>query len=896
MNNRSHMSTSLTQYFVSKSWLIAISILVLSIAISGVIITLPRPQAVRAVPASGPQLTVNPSSQPYFSQNKLRVQGFNYPTDEAVTVYWNYTGPGTGIAEGNANIVNGAFSVSFAIPLAATATYTIAGVSHSGVVATTPFTLLPNLFALPRATGVGSIFTLTGQAFGAGEQVDIYWNSTGPGTGTLLTTASADGTGSFQVKAKVPSNATYGKNPLFGIGQTSGQSSTAKIIVYAPTLALAPLSGSAGTQLSISAYGFQSNEKVSAYWNNGTTPIFLAKTTSNGYLPVTVFTVPTSTTPGSYSVKIVGTTSHLTLRNTFTVVLADSSLAASLGPIGMRVKVSGQGYMPGETVNTYWDYNDAGAKVVASTTASISGTFHVSFLVPTNTNGNSTLNGNYAVAVVGATSNDVTPNTFTVSSGLSASPSSSAPGQPINVAGSGFQANETVNFYWDNTSGTSLASVSADGNGNVSQSVTTPTNATPGAHTIIGVGKSSGTAFNASITIDTIWNDFGFSPNHLRENVFENSLSTSNVGQLHMKWSEGIGSPQSEGAPSPVYYNGLVYIATFDGKLIAYNATTGSVQWQFSTGTNFANLTSPVIDPATNILFFGTLGFLEQQDHGVPSPFFALDAQTGTLLWSNILNGDDYAFPTMAFNNLYVGLGNEGGGYLLSIDETTGYLNAQYKTRGGVWGAVGVDIKTNMIFTGIGNPLDQVLAFNANSFKGTNTNITPLWTYSAAQPGNDDDIGSAMAVVNGMVYVDSKNGYMYALHENDGTVAWQYRIGPNSIGDVSSPSIDTVNNVVYVGTLNGALYALNSTTGALVWKVVPKISGGRGGPIYSSPALANGVVYVASNDGNVYALNASSGAQLWNYTTAAPTFSSPIVVNGWLYCASTDGNLYAFSL
>ena len=140
------------------------------------------------------------------------------------------------------------------------------------------------------------------------------------------------------------------------------------------------------------------------------------------------------------------------------------------------------------------------------------------------------------------------------------------------------------------------------------------------------------------------------------------------------------------------------------------------------------------------------------------------------------------------------------------------------------------------------------------------------------------------------VYADGKNGNMYAIGERSNKATWITQIGASSIGNVSSPAIDTTNGVVYVGSLNGYLYALKASTGAILWQ------GKTGGNIYSSPALANGVVYVASNDNKIYAFDAKSGAKLWSYATGGPTFSSPIMVNGMLYCASTDGNLYAFGL
>ncbi len=110
------------------------------------------------------------------------------------------------------------------------------------------------------------------------------------------------------------------------------------------------------------------------------------------------------------------------------------------------------------------------------------------------------------------------------------------------------------------------------------------------------------------------------------------------------------------------------------------------------------------------------------------------------------------------------------------------------------------------------------------------------------------------------------------------SLKWSYTTG----GEVySSPAV--ANGVVYVGSVNGTVYALDAKTGAKVWNYA------TGDQIYSSPAVANGVVYIGSWDNNVYALNAKTGAKLWSYATGARVDSSPAVVNGMV----TSGQMTA---
>ena len=171
----------------------------------------------------------------------------------------------------------------------------------------------------------------------------------------------------------------------------------------------------------------------------------------------------------------------------------------------------------------------------------------------------------------------------------------------------------------------------------------------------------------------------------------------------------------------------------------------------------------------------------------------------------------------------------------------------------------------------------------------TGTAISPTangnlsWQFSTG-----DKIRSSAAVVNGVAYVGSNNGYVYALNASSGALIWQYHSGSQI---ESSPAV--IDNVVYIGVLwdghNGYVSALNATTGALIWRFATN-SG-----IESSPTVVNGVVYVGSYYGFVYALNASNGAQIWSYLTGSFVFSSPAVHNGVVFIGSGDGNVYALN-
>jgi len=137
------------------------------------------------------------------------------------------------------------------------------------------------------------------------------------------------------------------------------------------------------------------------------------------------------------------------------------------------------------------------------------------------------------------------------------------------------------------------------------------------------------------------------------------------------------------------------------------------------------------------------------------------------------------------------------------------------------------------------------------------------WKYAT------EGIVTSSATPNGIVYIGSLDGNVYALDANTGAKVWSYKT------EYFWPSSPTVaNGIVYVGSSDHNIYALNAKTGAKVWNYTTDFL------VFSSPTVANGIVYVGSYDHNVYALNANTGTKMWSYATGDGVLSSPTVANG----------------
>ena len=169
-----------------------------------------------------------------------------------------------------------------------------------------------------------------------------------------------------------------------------------------------------------------------------------------------------------------------------------------------------------------------------------------------------------------------------------------------------------------------------------------------------------------------------------------------------------------------------------------------------------------------------------------------------------------------------------------------------------------------------------------------------------------DRIVSSPAWADGVVYVGSDDGNLYAVDAASGRQRWMHRTG----GPVSgSPAV--AGDRVYVMSYDGRLHALDAATGALQWKFATQgerrfEARGLHGmqprtqtfsdpfDVYlSSPVVAGGAVIFGSGDGHVYAVDAASGQLRWRFATGDVVHASPAVADGRVFVGSWDGKLYA---
>ncbi|MEU6688115.1 serine/threonine-protein kinase, partial [Streptomyces sp. NPDC046832] len=177
----------------------------------------------------------------------------------------------------------------------------------------------------------------------------------------------------------------------------------------------------------------------------------------------------------------------------------------------------------------------------------------------------------------------------------------------------------------------------------------------------------------------------------------------------------------------PAVVDGTVYIRS-DDKLYALDAATGTPRWTYTTeitsllrklilatGSGFS---SPAVVDGTVYI-----GSADEKVH-------ALDAATGTLLWTHTTGGRVFSSPAVVDGTVYIG-SNDYKVY--ALDAATGTPRWTYTTRGEVRSSPAVVDGTVYI----GSDDDKVYALDAATG-------TPRWTYTTR-----GEVRSSPAVVDG---------------------------------------------------------------------------------------------------------------------------------------------------
>jgi len=242
-------------------------------------------------------------------------------------------------------------------------------------------------------------------------------------------------------------------------------------------------------------------------------------------------------------------------------------------------------------------------------------------------------------------------------------PQAGPPTSQVQVAGTGFDSNATIDVYFDSTD---VGVTVTDSNGAFGIAATPkptiresgflipiPKDAVPGAHWITAVERITQLQAQVGFTVRTDWPQFHFGADRTGVNPYENVLNPDTVGNLTTHW-EYLTVGQL--TPSPAVANGVVYVPSgyYDGNLYALDASTGALLWKYPAPT----LDNPAPAVANGVVYFAS----------IDSNVYALNAGTGQLLWKYLMETGTYSSVAVTNGVVYVG----GGHSVYALQAATG--------------------------------------------------------------------------------------------------------------------------------------------------------------------------------------------------------------------------------
>ncbi len=409
-----------------------------------------------------------------------------------------------------------------------------------------------------------------------------------------------------------------------------------------------------------------------------------------------------------------------------------------------------------------------------------------------------------------------------------------------------------------------------------------------------------------------------------------------NADKLATKWTF---QTHGDVSATPAVAKGAVYFPDWGGYLNKVSASSGTLIWQrklssYGYNDDEANVSRTTPAVVGDVLYLGDQGGGTNTPHA--GRVLAVDAKTGDLLWSTVINANPFSIitqsPVVADGVVYVGAASAEEnaaafipdyvccsfrGSFSALDATTGqilwttYTVPDGYSGGAVWGSTpAIDRKSGTVYVTTGNNYSVPADVKQCQQNGG----TP-----AACLSPDDHVDAVMAL-------DMATGQITWATGVQGFDDWIVSciVGVDNCPPDPGPDFDFGSGanlfsvptaggpnrqLVGAGQKSGIYWALDAKTGAIVWSTQAGPGSTLGGiewgsatdgkRIYVAEANFGGLPY--PNDpslphtGSYAALDAATGQILWQTPDPSGSFDTGMVseANGVVYAGSMSGHMYA---
>jgi outer membrane protein assembly factor BamB len=333
-------------------------------------------------------------------------------------------------------------------------------------------------------------------------------------------------------------------------------------------------------------------------------------------------------------------------------------------------------------------------------------------------------------------------------------------------------------------------------------------------------------------------------------------------------WSTSVGDGMGKQglAMAPVYVDGKLYAADYEGRLMALDAENGKKVWSIKTKQPFSG--GPAV--GEELLVMGT----------IDGAVIAFDVDNGNERWSARVSSEVLAVAGFADDVVVVrgidgrvfGLDSQTGARLWIHDHSVPLLTLR--------GNADLLVRGSTIYVGYDDGSVTALRADDGSL---------IWNQSIVSPeGRTElerlsDIGTNMVIVASDLIVSSYKSRVVSVAADSGRLLW--------FKDISSATGVTVDRTnLAVSDRNGDLWLLDRRNGATQWKVDQLTNRGL-----TRPAFYGDYIVVGDKEGYLHWLNVSDGHFVAREREGKKGFvSAPLTVGTTTYVMTTDGKLVAY--
>lgn len=294
--------------------------------------------------------------------------------------------------------------------------------------------------------------------------------------------------------------------------------------------------------------------------------------------------------------------------------------------------------------------------------------------------------------------------------------------------------------------------------------------------------------------------------------------------------------------PSPAVYNGIVYLASLEGRVYALDAALGTEKWAQEYRIPGEIQASPLV--AQGKVFVAAT-----------NKIYAIDAQAGRAAWEKPFEAVGRIWAKLAVDTegagaLYAGTMDKN---FYAIDAATGNLKWDFKSGGAILTAPLV--YKGKVFFG---------AFDGNFYslnpesraKGLPFPAQGEWIFKAGSwiwsgPVRDKDT----------LYFATTGGKVYAVSALNGQPVWPK---PFEISSSFRSNPVVYRDTLIIASQEGRIYSLRLADGQMKWSSPSSL----GASILADLSISDDALYIYTQEHTLYALDAGTGMQRWGYKTA----------------------------